>query len=192
MAGPATANPPLSTPEGGAEQPFDTALRGYERRQVDDFVSARSKEISRLKAQLADERRQRQAATERADATATELREVRARSAHEPADPQESFGFRAEKLLRMAEQEAVEIRSNASRESASIIEQARKEAEQHRHEVEQTLISRASLLEQQAAQRSAEIQEREQQGLELFYRHAAELGLAPRGRRWQAVESSAA
>jgi F0F1-type ATP synthase membrane subunit b/b' len=57
----------------------------------------------------------------------------------------------------------VEIRSNASRESASIIEQARKEAEQHRHEVEQTLISRASLLEQQAAQRSSEIQEREQQ-----------------------------
>ena len=163
MAGPATANPPLSTPEGGAEQPFDTALRGYERRQVDDFVAARSKEISRLKAQLADERRQRQAATERADAAAVELREVRARSAHEPADPQESFGFRAEKLLRMAEQEAVEIRSNASRESASIIEQARNEAEQHRHEVEQTLISRASLLEQQAAQRSSEIQEREQQ-----------------------------
>ena len=154
MAGPATANPPLSTPEGGADQPFDTALRGYERRQVDDFVAARSKEISRLKSQLADERRQRQAATERADAAATELREVRARSAHEPADPQESFGFRAEKLLRMAEQEAVEIRSNASRESSSIIEQARKEAEQHRHEVEQTLISRASLLEQQAAQRS--------------------------------------
>jgi cell division septum initiation protein DivIVA len=163
VAGPATANPPLSTPEGGADQPFDTALRGYERRQVDDFVAARSKEVARLKSQLADERRQRQAATERADAAATELREVRARSAHEPADPQESFGFRAEKLLRMAEQEAVEIRSNASRESASIIEQARKEAEQHRHEVEQTLISRASLLEQQAAQRSSEIQEREQQ-----------------------------
>jgi cell division septum initiation protein DivIVA len=162
VAGPATANPPLSTPDG-AEQPFDTALRGYERRQVDDFVAARSKEVARLKSQLADERRQRQAATERADAAATELREVRARSAHEPADPQESFGFRAEKLLRMAEQEAVEIRSNASRESASIIEQARKEAEQHRHEVEQTLISRASLLEQQAAQRSSELQEREQQ-----------------------------
>lgn len=33
---------------------------------------------------------------------------------------------------------------------------------------------------------------REQQGLELFYRHAAALGLAPRGRQWQTVESSAA
>lgn len=33
---------------------------------------------------------------------------------------------------------------------------------------------------------------REQQGLELFYCHAAALGLAPRGRQWQTVESSAA
>lgn len=34
--------------------------------------------------------------------------------------------------------------------------------------------------------------QREQSGLDLFYRHAAALGLAPRGRRWQPVESSAA
>jgi chorismate dehydratase len=33
---------------------------------------------------------------------------------------------------------------------------------------------------------------KEQQGLDLFYRHAAALGLAPRGRQWQRVESSAA
>ena len=63
----------------------------------------------------------------------------------------------------MAEQEAAEARSHATRESAAIIEQARTEAEKHRHEVEQSLIARASLLEQQAAQRNAELQEREQQ-----------------------------
>ena len=33
---------------------------------------------------------------------------------------------------------------------------------------------------------------REQRGLDLFYRHATALGLAPRGREWQPVESSAA
>lgn len=33
---------------------------------------------------------------------------------------------------------------------------------------------------------------REQRGLDLFYRHAAAMGLAPRGRQWQPVESSAA
>jgi len=34
--------------------------------------------------------------------------------------------------------------------------------------------------------------QREQAGLDLFYRHAAALGLAPQGRQWQRVESSAA
>ena len=76
---------------------------------------------------------------------------------------EDSFGYRAEKLLRIAEQEAAEVRTHASRESAAIVEQARTEAEKHRHEVEQSLISRAAVLEQQAAQRNAELQEREQQ-----------------------------
>ena len=57
---------------------------------------------------------------------------------------EDSFGYRAEKLLRIAEQEAAEVRAHASRESAAIVEQARTEAEKHRHEVEQSLISRAS------------------------------------------------
>lgn len=81
----------------------------------------------------------------------------------EPKSVEDSFGYRAEKLLRMAEHEAAEARTHAARESAAIIEQARTEAEEHRHQVEQTLISRASVLEQQAAQRTAELQEREQQ-----------------------------
>lgn len=167
MAVPATTNTPARSQGGGSpasgDTPFDTALRGYDRRQVDDFVAARRKEIARLRDELADEQRDRRSADERVETTAAELREVRARSAHEPAVAEESFGFRAEKLLRMAEQEAGEIRGNAGRESASIVERARNEAEQHRHEVEQSLITRASLLEQQSAQRSADLQEREQQ-----------------------------
>jgi chromosome segregation ATPase len=171
VAGSATSTP--STPStssspaqsGAADvQTFDTVLRGYERRQVDEFVVEKNKEIAWLKMELAEAHRQRRLATEHAEGTETELRELRASSAHsEPAAIEDSFGYRAEKLLRMAEQEAAEARSHASRESAGIIEQARTEAEKHRHEVEQSLISRASLLEQQAAQRTAELQEREQQ-----------------------------
>lgn len=165
MAAPATTTPTPSSsgprPDG---QAFDTALRGYERRQVDEFVVERQKEVARLRMELAEAQRQQRVATEHAEATETELRELRAKSAHvEPKSVEDSFGYRAEKLLRMAEHEAAEARSHASRESASIIEQARTDAEKHRHEVEQTLISRASLLEQQAAQRTAELQEREQQ-----------------------------
>jgi len=163
-----TATSPTPTPAAHAatgDAPlFDTALRGYERRQVDEFVTEKNKEVSRLTMELAEANRQRRLATEHAESTEKELREARARSAHlEPAAPEDSFGFRAEKLLRMAEQEAAEVRVHASRESAAIVEKARSEAERHRHEAEQALISRASMLEQQAAQRTAELQDREQQ-----------------------------
>ena len=162
MATPTTATP--SGSQNSASMPFDTVLRGYERRQVDDYVTKQKDEISKLKDDLSEAQRKRRLATEHAEATERELREVRAKSAHsEPRSVEDSFGYRAEKLLRIAEQEAAEVRTHASRESAAIIEQARTEAEKHRHEVEQSLIGRASVLEQQAAQRNAELQEREQQ-----------------------------
>ncbi len=162
MATPTTAT--SSGSSNSASLPFDTVLRGYERRQVDDYVTKAKEEIAQLKEELAEAQRKRRLATEHAEATERELRDVRAKSAHsEPRSVEDSFGYRAEKLLRIAEQEAAEVRTHASRESASIIEQARTEAEKHRHEVEQSLIARASVLEQQAAQRNAELQEREQQ-----------------------------
>ena len=161
------ATPTTATPAGSPsppDQPFDTVLRGYERRQVDDFVSRLKSELAQMKDELTDAQRKRRLANEHAEATERELRDLRAKSAHsEPRSVEDSFGYRAEKLLRIAEQEAAEVRTHASRESAAIIEQARTEAEKHRHEVEQGLIARAAVLEQQAAQRNAELQEREQQ-----------------------------
>jgi hypothetical protein len=161
------ATPTNATPSGSPSSssvPFDTVLRGYERRQVDEFVTKQKGEIAQLKDELSEAQRKRRLANEHAEATERELRDVRAKSAHsEPRSVEDSFGYRAEKLLRIAEQEAAEVRTHASRESAAIIEQARTEAEKHRHEVEQSLIARASVLEQQAAQRNAELQEREQQ-----------------------------
>ena len=159
------ATPTTATPSGSnSSLPFDTVLRGYERRQVDDYVGKQKDEISQLKEDLAEAQRKRRLANEQAEAPERALRDGRAQSAHsEPRSVEDSFGYRAEKLLRIAEQEAAEVRTHASRESAAIIEQARTEAEKHRHEVEQSLIARASVLEQQAAQRNAELQEREQQ-----------------------------
>ena len=161
------ATPTTATPAGSPsppDQPFDTVLRGYERRQVDDFVGRLKDEITQLKDDLAEAQRKRRLANEHAEATEREMRDLRAKSAHsEPRSVEDSFGYRAEKLLRIAEQEAAEVRTHASRESSAIIEQARTEAEKHRHEVEQSLIARAAVLEQQAAQRNAELQEREQQ-----------------------------
>ena len=162
MATPTTATSAGSS--SSSDHSFDTVLRGYERRQVDDAVGRLRNEVAQLKDELAEAERRRRQANEHAEATERELRDVRAKSAHsEPRSVEDSFGYRAEKLLRIAEQEAAEVRTHASRESSAIIEQARTEAEKHRHEVEQSLISRAAVLEQQAAQRNAELQEREQQ-----------------------------
>ena len=181
------ATPTTATPAGSPsppDQPFDTVLRGYERRQVDDFVSRLKSELAQMKDELADAQRKRRLANEHAEATERELRDLRAKSAHsEPRSVEDSFGYRAEKLLRIAEQEAAEVRTHASRESAAIIEQARTEAEKHRHEVEQSLIARAAVLEQQAAQRNAELQEREQQIADQLSRGPRAGRPAARGRR---------
>jgi len=148
-----------------ATNPFDVALRGYERRQVDDYVARQRSEMGALRAQLAEIERQRRLATEHAEATEEENRRLRnagpAPAAEAPAE--DGFGFRAEKLLRLAEQEAADIRARTRQESVALLEQTRAEAEKHRHEVEQSLIARAAQLDQAAARRTVELQEREQQ-----------------------------
>lgn len=155
---------PVSTAASTSSAPrphFDTALRGYERRQVDALVADRDATIARLEAEVSDTRRRLAATAEHVEYLENELRQRPVAGSGPSGD--EGFGMRAEKLLRLAEQEAAELRNQASADSTSIIEQARTDAEKHRHEIEQDLISRGSALEQQATRRAAELQEREQQ-----------------------------
>ncbi len=77
-------------------------------------------------------------------------------------DGGQGFGYRAERLLRMAEAEANEVRGQAVKEAAEIIERARAAAEAHRHEIEQNLIMRATSLDQKANEVSASLREREE------------------------------
>ena len=128
MATPPTATSGLGYSHG---QPFDTVLRGYERRQVDDFVAKSNDEIIRLKEDLAEAQRQRRLATEHAEATERELRELQGKSAHaEPIAVEDSFGYRAEKLLRMADQEAADMRAGATRDAEAVEAAARRRAEE--------------------------------------------------------------
>jgi hypothetical protein len=147
----------------GGSSPFDVALRGYERRQVDDYLGRQRSETAALRTALSEAERQRRLATEHAEATEEENRRLRAAGPAQESAPEEGFGFRAEKLLRLAEQEAAEVRARTRQESVALLEQARAEAEKHRHEVEQSLIARAAQLDQAAARRTVELQEREQQ-----------------------------
>src|SRR4051794_3300638 len=63
------------------------------------------------------------------------------------------FGVRAERLLRLAETEAREMRGAAAADVSKMIAKAQAEAEAHRHEVEQQLIERANALDRQARER---------------------------------------
>jgi cell division septum initiation protein DivIVA len=160
----------ISTPQnsvhssGGGPSPagasFDVVRRGYDRDQVDA-------QMRELRERIAAAESARQAADQRARALEGELRTTRAQSPEGPIS-QESFGFRAEKILRLAEHEAADVRSRAANEATALVEKARADAERHRHEVEQKLIARSAELDQEAAQRNVAIQEREQQAAALL------------------------
>ena len=119
-----------------------------------------SDRIARLEAQLAAERR-------RADQAERALADGGAIG---------GFGVRAERLLRLAETEAREMRQSAAADVAALIAKAQAEAEAHRHEVEQQLIDRSTELDRQAAARTASISAREQQS-------RGRAGVPPRGGR---------
>ncbi len=60
LSEPATSTRPPAGSAGGlpdqraSTSPFDTSLRGYERRQVDDYVARQRNELATLRAQLAE------------------------------------------------------------------------------------------------------------------------------------------
>lgn len=141
---------------GGSDEGalFDTARRGYNRSQVEQHVA----ELTAA----ADEDRRRAAAAEQ------ELRAVQSRvlelEREATATASESgFGSRVERLLRVAEQEAAEIRDKASEDATGLLERARAEAETHRHQTEEDLNARAAKLDQDMARREATLNEREQE-----------------------------
>jgi cell division septum initiation protein DivIVA len=143
---------------------FETVLRGYDRRQVDEFILRQEEVAEKLRISLAETEGRLGVATESA-----ELLEAENRRLHESVTKQreaakeQGFGARAEKLLQLAESEAAELRSRTVRESADLMEQSRAAAEGYRHEAEQALIVRTAELDQLAARRDADLVEREEQ-----------------------------
>ena len=114
---------------------FETVLRGYDRRQVDEFILRQEEAAEALRTALAEIERKLKVATDSA-----ELLEAENRRLHESVTKQreaakeQGFGARAEKLLQLAESEAAELRSRTVRESADLMEQSRAAAEGYRHD----------------------------------------------------------
>src|SRR5689334_16350999 len=111
--------------------------------------AARTDRVAELEAQLAAERRRAEQAEQ-------------ALAGRRSAEPEGGFGMRAERLLRLAEAEARDMRAAAARDATALLERTQAEAETHRHEVEQELISRSAAFDRRSAERDATLTAREQ------------------------------
>lgn len=130
---------------------FVTVLRGYDRIEVDECLLRIADAVTSLRAELEAERQAR------LECTTSPAEETAPSGLH--AD---GFGIRAERLLRLAETEAREIRTNAAREAAALLERARAAVERERHEAEQETIARSARQDQEFAERTSGLLEGEQ------------------------------
>lgn len=135
------------------EEPFAIAFRGYDRQQVDERVEDLKGRVGKLRIRA-------EAAEAELNAALSRLKDV---DAAPPAAAESGFGVRVEKVLRLAEQEAADVRTKAAKEASEVLERARADAEAHRHEVEQSVIARVAQLDHEAARRTAALNEREQE-----------------------------
>lgn len=184
------AGTPTAAPEPVPAARFGSARHGYERAQVDRYVADLTARITAADERRLDVTRRLSAERQRAEQVEAELRETRTALQSAPqeapgqaAESHVGFGHRAERILRLAEAEAREVRTAAATEAAALLERTHAEAEVHRHEVEKGLIARAAKLDEEAAQRSAELQAREQklvEDLDAARREAEQLRTAAR------------
>jgi hypothetical protein len=139
---------------------------GYDPTQVDRQLTDLSGRLGAVDEQRLDMSRRFATERRRAEQIEIELREARAalqeaQRGGQDAEKGTGFGYRAERILRMADAEAKDMRSTAARDAAALLERTHAEAEAHRHDVEQALISRSAGLDREAAERAAALDARE-------------------------------
>lgn len=146
---------------------FDLALRGYDRRQVDEY-------LDRLEHDLSVAQGDRDAASARIALTEKRLGELESELAATRAQVTEGdhptyagLGKRVQQLLTIAEEEAERLRADAQRDTAeeraaagTLVQQAQDEAEKARREFKSDLDARRHKAEQQEAEVAAESDKR--------------------------------
>jgi hypothetical protein len=163
---PAPRHPPPDHP-GPQGARFATVRDGYDRAQVDRRIADLSSRLAAVDEQRIDMTRRLAAERRRAEQFEQELRGARtAEHAVRPGGTQDpergtGFGYRAERIMRMAEAEARDMRSTAAAEVSALLERTHAEAESHRHEVEQALIARRTDLDEETTRRTADLDARE-------------------------------
>src|SRR3954470_22457284 len=98
-------------PDASQSVPFDVALRGYDRDQVDAHLASLESEFSGAlgeRDRLAERVKQLEARVEE-----LHLQPDEERVPEQPASPLSGFGARIEKIMRVAEEEAAAVRDEA-------------------------------------------------------------------------------
>ena len=140
-------------------------LRGYDRIEVDEYIEKLLEMNAELRREL-----ESGAATAAAPARVAEPERPPAREEVAPqyydvdTPAEDSFGFRAEKLLRLAEREAAEMRTRATRDAEGVEATARRRAEEQLRaaeresdEVRAQAAAEAGRLKKQATQEAARV-----------------------------------
>jgi hypothetical protein len=129
-------------------------LRGYDRIEVDEYIAALMEENSALRRELEARASRREPAVPQQAAASPGPQHY---GVDTPAE--DSFGFRAEKLLRLAERESAEMRTRATRDAEAVEAAARRRseeqlraAEKESEQIRATAAQDALKLKKQAAQ----------------------------------------
>lgn len=155
---------PQPVPGAGPYRPeperphFDMVLRGYDRIEVDEYIEKLLEENAALRRELESAAARVRVPEQRDDEQATQAMAppvptppVQGYDIDTPAE--DSFGFRAEKLLRLAEREAVEMRTRATRDAESLEATARRRADEQLRAAERE----ADQIRERAAQEVARV-----------------------------------
>lgn len=141
---------------------FDMVLRGYDRIEVDEYIEKLLTENAALRRELESSPAPQAAPTPRPAAA----QQAPASSSYYDVDTpaEDSFGFRAEKLLRLAEREAAEMRTRATRDAEAAESSARRRAEEQLRaaereadEIRARATQEAAQLQKQAGQEAARV-----------------------------------
>ncbi|HKS50957.1 MAG TPA: hypothetical protein VJS67_03720 [Pseudonocardiaceae bacterium] len=131
---------------------FDVGLRGYDKRQVDERLRVLAAELAAADNALA-------AANQRIAMLEDALSQTRHAPDGEPAG-ESNFGARVEKILKLAEDEAREVRGQAEQAAAALLEQARTQAAELRERAEQEIAARRAEANRQAAEQDTVLRRR--------------------------------
>jgi peptidoglycan DL-endopeptidase CwlO len=98
---------------------FETVMRGYDKRQVEDYVAWLGEQLSAMQADLTETRRKLDAAREDSAALRQQL---------QTRPPHEQVSARMAEILRLAQEEAEQEREKAAEQAADILEQTQAKA----------------------------------------------------------------